>query len=394
MNLEQKKNLFINKKEELIEFEDEIKKTLFIMEDGFLDSKRFHLYKKKRERELLDFFGSYYRDISGVGLPETIAAIPLYLINCEYEFLSKVGHTTPLFLEYNEEAFMLIYENLKNLTQDIYFDQYVIGMEHYWNLLCINWLKVAIRRENVVEQNYIRFASFDSTETLWFILYLIIKNAMELLGEMLQSETFEQQAQVYEVQKQKYVELIEENTSLEKTAEELKNQNQILQKKIAAFQEGVQSPIDTDSQQENKKLRGQIRKLEIELEKAKERAISLSKENEILLEELKTRNQTNEAEVQEGIDYEGRYLFVGGHYSVIDNLKDLFPNAKFILKETENVSTSTFYQLDGVIYLSKFMNHCMYNNIRKECQRLGIRQFHISKTGTEAILQELKNWKN
>lgn len=289
---------------------------------------------------------------------------------------------------------MLIYENLKNLTQDIYFDQYVIGMEHYWNLLCINWLKVAIRRENVVEQNYIRFASFDSTETLWFILYLIIKNAMELLGEMLQSETFEQQAQVYEVQKQKYVELIDENTSLEKTAEELKNQNQILQKKIAAFQEGVQSPIDTDSQQENKKLRGQIRKLEIELEKAKERAISLSKENEILLEELKIRNQTNEAEVQEGIDYEGRYLFVGGHYSVIDNLKDLFPNAKFILKETENVSTSTFYQLDGVIYLSKFMNHCMYNNIRKECQRLGIRQFHISKTGTEAILQELKNWKN
>lgn len=394
MNLEQKKNLFINKKEELIEFEDEIKKTLFIMEDGFLDSKRFHLYKKKRERELLDFFSSYYRDISGVGLPETIAAIPLYLINCEYEFHSKVGHTTPLFLEYNEEAFMLIYENLKNLTQDIYFDQYVIGMEHYWNLLCINWLKVAIRRENVVEQNYIRFASFDSTETLWFILYLIIKNAMELLGEMLQSETFEQQAQVYEVQKQKYVELIDENTSLEKTAEELKNQNQILQKKIAAFQEGVQSPIDTDSQQENKKLRGQIRKLEIELEKAKERAISLSKENEILLEELKTRNQTNEAEVQEGIDYEGRYLFVGGHYSVIDNLKDLFPNAKFILKETENVSTSTFYQLDGVIYLSKFMNHCMYNNIRKECQRLGIRQFHISKTGTEAILQELKNWKN
>lgn len=394
MNLEQKKNLFINKKEELIEFEDEIKKTLFIMEDGFLDSKRFHLYKKKREIELLDFFGSYYRDISGVGLPETIAAIPLYLINCEYEFHSKVGHTTPLFLEYNEEAFMLIYENLKNLTQDIYFDQYVIGMEHYWNLLCINWLKVAIRRENVVEQNYIRFASFDSTETLWFILYLIIKNAMELLGEMLQSETFEQQAQVYEVQKQKYVELIDENTSLEKTAEELKNQNQILQKKIAAFQEGVQSPIDTDSQQENKKLRGQIRKLEIELEKAKERAISLSKENEILLEELKTRNQTNEAEVQEGIDYEGRYLFVGGHYSVIDNLKDLFPNAKFILKETENVSTSTFYQLDGVIYLSKFMNHCMYNNIRKECQRLGIRQFHISKTGTEAILQELKNWKN
>lgn len=394
MNLEQKKNLFINKKEELIEFEDEIKKTLFIMEDGFLDSKRFHLYKKKRERELLDFFGSYYRDISGVGLPETIAAIPLYLINCEYEFHSKVGHTTPLFLEYNEEAFMLIYENLKNLTQDIYFDQYVIGMEHYWNLLCINWLKVAIRRENVVEQNYIRFASFDSTETLWFILYLIIKNAMELLGEMLQSETFEQQAQVYEVQKQKYVELIDENTSLEKTAEELKNQNQILQKKIAAFQEGVQSPIDTDSQQENKKLRGQIRKLEIELEKAKERAISLSKENEILLEELKIRNQTNEAEVQEGIDYEGRYLFVGGHYSVIDNLKDLFPNAKFILKETENVSTSTFYQLDGVIYLSKFMNHCMYNNIRKECQRLGIRQFHISKTGTEAILQELKNWKN
>lgn len=394
MNLEQKKNLFIKKKEELIEFEDEIKKTLFIMEDGFLDSKRFHLYKKKREIELLDFFGSYYRDISGVGLPETIAAIPLYLINCEYEFHSKVGHTTPLFLEYNEEAFMLIYENLKNLTQDIYFDQYVIGMEHYWNLLCINWLKVAIRRENVVEQNYIRFASFDSTETLWFILYLIIKNAMELLGEMLQSETFEQQAQVYEVQKQKYVELIDENTSLEKTAEELKNQNQILQKKIAAFQEGVQSPIDTDSQQENKKLRGQIRKLEIELEKAKERAISLSKENEILLEELKTRNQTNEAEVQEGIDYEGRYLFVGGHYSVIDNLKDLFPNAKFILKETENVSTSTFYQLDGVIYLSKFMNHCMYNNIRKECQRLGIRQFHISKTGTEAILQELKNWKN
>lgn len=394
MNLEQKKNLFINKKEELIEFEDEIKKTLFIMEDGFLDSKRFHLYKKKREIELLDFFGSYYRDISGVGLPETIAAIPLYLINCEYEFHSKVGHTTPLFLEYNEEAFMLIYENLKNLTQDIYFDQYVIGMEHYWNLLCINWLKVAIRRENVVEQNYIRFASFDSTETLWFILYLIIKNAMELLGEMLQSETFEQQAQVYEVQKQKYVELIDENTSLEKTAEELKNQNQILQKKIAAFQEGVQSPIDTDSQQENKKLRGQIRKLEIELEKAKERAISLSKENEILLEELKIRNQTNEAEVQEGIDYEGRYLFVGGHYSVIDNLKDLFPNAKFILKETENVSTSTFYQLDGVIYLSKFMNHCMYNNIRKECQRLGIRQFHISKTGTEAILQELKNWKN
>ena len=50
MNLEQKKNLFINKKEELIEFEDEIKKNLFIMEDGFLDSKRFHLYKKKRER--------------------------------------------------------------------------------------------------------------------------------------------------------------------------------------------------------------------------------------------------------------------------------------------------------------------------------------------------------
>lgn len=52
MNLEQKKNLFINKKEELIEFEDEIKKTLFIMEDGFLDSKRFHLYKKKRERTI------------------------------------------------------------------------------------------------------------------------------------------------------------------------------------------------------------------------------------------------------------------------------------------------------------------------------------------------------
>lgn len=393
MGLEQLENQIVNKLDYINDLENTIRECLFIMKDGFLESKRFELYQKKRERELLDFFYSYYKDISCENLPESIQELPLYLIEKEYEFISNVGHMTPLFIEFGEEEFMDVCENLDLLSQDIYRDQYEYAMQVYWYHICTNWLKVCIRREDVVEQNFIRFAAFDHSEVMWFILSLLSRKAMELLRNMLESEKLEDHVQVYERQKQEYEQVMEEKAALTKDIENLKHLTQLYQKKIQALQEESQRSAETSSQKENKKLRGQVRKLMSELEKVKERNQALSNENEKLVEELKVRNQTIEAEVQDGVDYEGRYLFVGGHYNVVDNLRDLFPNAKFILKETENVSTSTFYQLDGVIYLSKFMNHCMYNNIRKECQRLGIRQYHISKTRTEAILQELKNWR-
>ena len=110
MGLEQLGNQIVNKPDYINDLENTIRECLFIMKDGFWESKRFELYQKKRERELLDFFYSYYKDTSCENLPESIQELPLYLIEKEYEFILRIKELEErTFRSIKKEGYCLLF---------------------------------------------------------------------------------------------------------------------------------------------------------------------------------------------------------------------------------------------------------------------------------------------
>lgn len=127
MGLEQLGNQIVSKLDYINDFENTIRECLFIMKDGFWESKRFELYQKKRERELLDFFYSYYKDTSCENLPESIQELPLYLIEFEYEFISRIKELEErTFRSIKKEGYCLLF-----LCIFLIFPCLIFGFEHF-----------------------------------------------------------------------------------------------------------------------------------------------------------------------------------------------------------------------------------------------------------------------
>ena len=200
-------------------------------------------------------------------------------------------------------------------------------------------------------------------------------------------------------------ELLKENESLQKEIDGLKSDLREAQIKIKHY-ENIADQKNEKKNRINKAMQEhehEILQKEKAYQKLLEKYQTLKSDYEDLGKELDLVNEENLNSCKEddlsdkvieelNIDFNAKYIFVGGHYSTVAKLRKLFPKAIFILKETETIQPNMIKDLDHVVYLSRFMNHCMYKNVRDKIKGTNIPEFHSMKIGCEAILKDMSEF--
>lgn len=294
-------------------------------------------------------------------------------------------------------------------------------MDSIWTIFlwtCNTELETCCMRENekkwmgepfqlVKLNNFVSYDLFDEAtfplynSTLFFrffthiissVCVLILNMNIEVSPQALVDDSFAEEA-------------LKENEKLQKEIEDLKSELRKAQIKIKHY-ENIADQKNAEKIRINKAMQEHeheilqkdkaYQKLLEEYQALKSDYEDLGKELDLVnaenLDSCKEDNLSDKVIENLNIDFDGRYIFVGGHYSTVAKLRKLFPNAVFILKETETIQPNMLKDLDHVVYLSRFMNHCMYKNVRDKVKGTNIPEFHSIKIGCEAILKDMSEF--
>lgn len=106
------------------------------------------------------------------------------------------------------------------------------------------------------------------------------------------------------------------------------------------------------------------------------------------VEELSQTHEIVEKRKENGkdVDFDKKFVFVGGHFNTVQQLEKLFCNACFYSREAE-VDKDAIRSADGIVYLTDFMSHTIYYKVKN--LSWGISQVHCTGSNVLKILEAI-----
>lgn len=166
-------------------------------------------------------------------------------------------------------------------------------------------------------------------------------------------------------------------------------QVQVEQLKACLSSKPEKAPAQKDgSEDEELRLtRKKVSDLESELRSRDEEKARAEETIEALRKRIRIQSgRDNESH----IDYNLKYLFIGGRFEVNERLKTIFPNAKTVTLNEDVPNGNELAGYDMVVYLTTFVSHSDYGKARRLAG--DIPELHTTAVGIKAILRDMENY--
>lgn len=173
-------------------------------------------------------------------------------------------------------------------------------------------------------------------------------------------------------------ELIDNNKELQESNIVLKKENVSLKNQLYLIKNKSDKPKTIIDNTKINELNKEIRKKDLEIQSLKNKIYELS-----IVFDKTIKKECNPCTKE--LDFNKHVIFVGGHDNTIASLQRLFPNAKFISHERDNLDKSTISHCEAIIFLTSFMSHSLYYKIKNILN--GINQLHCSFDNVAKILE-------
>lgn len=178
--------------------------------------------------------------------------------------------------------------------------------------------------------------------------------------------------------RKRLTELIDDNDKLENELKKEKEENSKLRNKLYFANNKKEKVRVVTDNSKIIELNRDIRKKDMEIETLKKRIDELSAIHTIV-----DNKQNDDYE----IDFDKKFVFIGGCFNTVNQLKNLFQNAYFY--DNENEIDKFVITSDDVIivYLTDFMSHSTYYKVRNMCEKT--KQIHCSNSNIVRILDTI-----
>lgn len=175
-------------------------------------------------------------------------------------------------------------------------------------------------------------------------------------------------------------ELIDDNDRLENELKKEKEENSKLRNELYfANNKKEKIKVVTDNSKIIE-LNRDIRKKDIEIETLKKRIDELSTIHTII------NNKQNEHDNSE-IDFNKKFVFIGGCFNTVKQLKNLFKNAYFYDSENEIDKFVITSDDTIIVYLTDFMSHSTYYKVKNMCENT--KQIHCPNSNVVRVLDTI-----
>lgn len=176
-------------------------------------------------------------------------------------------------------------------------------------------------------------------------------------------------------------EILEDNANLEEKIALLDAENRKMKAELNKFASQKENIVYVEDKSRISKLNKEIKSKDAYIAELEQKISELS-----YIKELSNKSEVNEAD-ENKIDFDKKFVFVGGCFNTVKHLKNLFKNAHFY----NDSATANKVDLTSddvvVVYLTDFMSHAIYYRIRNMCN--DIKQIHCNSNNIVRVLETI-----
>lgn len=176
-------------------------------------------------------------------------------------------------------------------------------------------------------------------------------------------------------------EILEDNSSLENKIATLDAENRKIKAELKKFATKKENIVYVEDKSRISKLNKEIKNKDAYIAELEQKVSELS-----YIKEVSNKSEVNEAD-ENKIDFDKKFVFVGGCFNTVKQLKNLFKNAYFY----DDVATTNKVDLTSddvvVVYLTDFMSHAIYYRIRNMCN--DVKQIHCNSNNIVRVLETI-----
>lgn len=178
-------------------------------------------------------------------------------------------------------------------------------------------------------------------------------------------------------------EILEDNTNLEEKIALLNTENRKMKAELKKFASKKENIVYVEDKSRISKLNKEIKNRDAYIAELERKVSELS-----YIKEVSNKSEANEID-ENRIDFDKNFVFVGGCFNTVKQLKNLFRNASFY----DDVTTVNKVDLTSgdivVVYLTDFMSHTLYYKIKNMCN--DVKQIHCSSNNIVRVLETIAN---
>ena len=176
-------------------------------------------------------------------------------------------------------------------------------------------------------------------------------------------------------------EILEDNANLEEKITELEDNNNKLKIELNKYASKKEKVIYKEDKSRISELNKVIKSKDAYISELEQKVEELSYVNDMV-------KQNNSEDINENeIDFEKKFIFVGGCFNTVKQLKNLFSNAYFYDNESE-IDKFVITSDDAiVVYLTDFISHSTYYKVRNMCEKT--KQIHCPNSNIVRVLDTI-----
>ena len=176
-------------------------------------------------------------------------------------------------------------------------------------------------------------------------------------------------------------EILEDNANLEEKITELEDNNNKLKIELNRYASKKEKIVYVEDKSRISELNKEIKNKDTYIAELEKKIEELS-----YIKEVSDRTNTGESSENE-IDFDKKFVFVGGCFNTVKQLRDLFHNAYFYDNETGIDKFVVTSDDVIVVYLTDFMSHSIYYKVRNMCEKT--KQIHCPSSNIVRVLETI-----
>ena len=176
-------------------------------------------------------------------------------------------------------------------------------------------------------------------------------------------------------------EIIEDNGKLEDKISLLETENRKMKTELNRYASKKEKIVYVEDKSRISELNKEMKNKDAYIAELEKKIEELS-----YIKEVSDKANTDELSVNE-IDFDKKFVFVGGCFNTVKQLRDLFQNAYFYDNET-GIDKFVVTSDDAiVVYLTDFMSHSIYYKVRNMCEKT--KQIHCPSSNIVRVLETI-----
>lgn len=176
-------------------------------------------------------------------------------------------------------------------------------------------------------------------------------------------------------------EIIEDNGKLEDKISLLEIENRIMEIELNRYASKKEKIIYVEDKSRISELNKEVKSKDAYITELEKKVEELS-----YIKEISDKRNTSESSEDE-IDFDKKFIFVGGCLNTVKQLRDLFQNAYFYNNETEIDKFVVTADDVVIVYLTDFMSHSIYYKVRNMCGKT--KQIHCPSSNIVRVLETI-----